>query len=143
MTLYHTVTACKTEAETVMRSTKNGTWNKGGCNAVMVLDAVRLTKNLTLRNVKENATRGAQPWDVLCRMSALSLQLCLVGMPESLALRNDLDFLIAKCLVDGACERFSFVPFPKSASHALASSIYATRAARNSRIFHLCFLGIS
>ena len=98
VTLYHTVTACKTAADTVMRSMKNGTWKKGGCYAVMVLDAVREAKNLTLQNVKEKATRVVQPWVVIRRMSALSPKLCLEGIPEWLALRSDLDLLIAKCM---------------------------------------------
>ena len=95
--LYHTVKACKISADNVMRAMKAGTWDKAGCFAVMVLDAVRLAKNLTLQNVKDSALRGAQPWIVVRRMSVLSPKLCLEGIPELVALRNNLDLLISKC----------------------------------------------
>ena len=95
--LYHTAPVCKQSADDVMVAMKNGTWRKTGCFAVMVLDAVRLAGNLSLEKVKQSALRGAHPWVVVRRMSVLSPKLCVEGIPEWVALRNNLDLLISKC----------------------------------------------
>ena len=77
--------ACKKSVDDVMRAMADATWDKVGCFAVMVLDAVRLAKNLTVRDVKDGALRGSQPtaspWGVVRSMRALSPKLCLEGIP--------------------------------------------------------------
>ena len=103
--LYHTDKACKNAADDVMRAMAEGTWNKSGCFAVMVLDAVVSARSLTIKNVKDLAkkwsSRGSQPTvsprDVVRSMAALSPKLCLEGIPEWVALRGNLDLLISRC----------------------------------------------
>ena len=104
--LYYTVQACREAADDAMRAMRDGSWRKSGCFACMVLDEVRLAKQLTVQDVKDLAkkrcSRGSQPTasprDVVRSMSALSPKLCLEGIPEWLALQANLDLLISKCL---------------------------------------------
>jgi hypothetical protein len=96
--LYHTVKACKKAADDAMCAMADGTWRKTGCFAVMVLEEIRLAKNMTWQSL--NPPEGSQPTctDVVIEMSALSPKLCLEGIPEWLALRVNLDLLSSKCL---------------------------------------------
>ena len=98
--LYHSVKACKTSAHRVIKAMKDGTWTKVGCFAVMVLDEIRQAKKLTIQNVLKSRFRGTseKPWNVVRSMRDLSPKLCLEGIPEWVAMRNNLDLLICKCM---------------------------------------------